>query len=216
MGLEPGQGPGLVFVTLTIAFGHMPGGQLFGALFFVLLTVAAWTSAISVLEPVVAWLVESAGWGRVKSCLVGGTCAWLLGLGSLLSFNEWAGFRPGGRNFFDWAEFLSTTVLLPLGGVLIAIFAGWQMTRSSSMNEFGTGDSALYRAWAGAHALCCTGRCWDRLRRGDEVRACIIADGGRETQGVFAVYAEADVYARERRRIVSIGVYILDDVSSSI
>ena len=146
-GLEPGQGPGLVFVTLTIAFGHMPGGQLFGALFFVLLTVAAWTSAISVLEPVVAWLVESAGWGRVKSCLVGGTCAWLLGLGALLSFNEWAGFRPGGRNFFDWAEFLSTTVLLPLGGVLIAIFAGWQMARSSSMNEFGTGDSALYRAW---------------------------------------------------------------------
>ena len=146
-GLEPGQGPGLVFITLTIAFGHMPGGQLFGTLFFVLLTIAAWTSAISVLEPVVAWLVESAGWSRIRSCLVAGTCVWLLGFGSLLSFNEWRGYTPGGRNFFDWAEFLSTTVLLPLGGMLIAIFAGWQMARSSTMNELATGDSTLYRVW---------------------------------------------------------------------
>ena len=146
-GLEPGQGPGLVFVTLTIAFGHMPGGQFFGTLFFVLLSVAAWTSAISILEPVVAWLVETAGWSRVKSCLVSGIGAWLLGLGSLLSFNEWSGFVPGGRNFFDWAEFFSTTVLLPLGGMLIAVFAGWRMSRSSTMDELGTGNSLIYRGW---------------------------------------------------------------------
>ncbi len=146
-GLEPGQGPGLVFITLTIAFGHMPGGQFFGVLFFVLLAVAALTSAISVLEPVVAWLVESARWGRIKSCLVAGIGAWLLGVGSLLSFNEWSGFTPGGRNFFDWAEFLSTTVLLPLGGMLVAVFAGWGMARSSTMNELGIGDSLAYQAW---------------------------------------------------------------------
>jgi neurotransmitter:Na+ symporter, NSS family len=147
-GLEPGQGPGLVFITLTIAFGHMPGGQLFGALFFVLLSVAAWTSAISLLEPVVAWLIESAGWSRIKSCLVSGTGAWLLGLGSLLSFNEWSGFTPGGKNFFDWSEFLSTTVLLPLGGMLVAVFAGWRMSRSSTIDELGTGQSQVYRAWS--------------------------------------------------------------------
>src|SRR5690606_39232898 len=63
-GLEPGQGPGLVFITLTIAFGHMPGGQFFGTLFFLLLTVAAWTSAISLLEPIAAWLIETLGWSR--------------------------------------------------------------------------------------------------------------------------------------------------------
>ncbi len=148
-GLEPGQGPGLVFVTLTIAFGHMPGGQLFGTLFFVLLTVAAWTSAISLLEPVVAWLVESIGWSRVKACLVGGGAAWLLGIGSLLSFNEWADITPGGRTFFDWAEFLSTSVLLPLGGMLIAVFAGWRLSLASSMDEFGAGPSPGYRAWLG-------------------------------------------------------------------
>ena len=148
-GLEPGQGPGLVFVTLTIAFGHMPGGQLFGSLFFVLLTVAAWTSAISLLEPVVAWLVETVGWSRKKACMIGGAAAWFLGFGSLLSFNELADFAPGGRTFFDWAEFISTNVLLPLGGLLVAIFAGWRMSLSSSMDEFGHGPSFGYRAWLG-------------------------------------------------------------------
>lgn len=146
-GLEPGQGPGLVFVTLTVAFGHMPGGQLFGALFFVLLSVAAWTSAISLLEPVVAWVVEAAGWSRRKACLWGGAGAWMLGLGSLLSFNHWADFNPGGRTFFDWAEFLSTSVLLPLGGLMIAIFAGWRVSLKSTEDEFGNGASTGYRAW---------------------------------------------------------------------
>jgi neurotransmitter:Na+ symporter, NSS family len=148
-GLEPGQGPGLVFITLTIAFGHMPGGQFFGALFFILLTVAAWTSAISILEPVVAWLVESARWSRLKASLIGGVSAWLLGIGSLLSFNYWEDFTPGGRNFFDWAEFISTTILLPLGGMLVAIFAGWRLSLASSMDEFGTGPSVGYRTWLG-------------------------------------------------------------------
>lgn len=146
-GLEPGEGPGLVFITLTMAFGHMSGGKLFGMLFFILLSIAAWTSAISVLEPVVAWLAESVRWSRVRACLISGFCAWFLGLGSLLSFNEWSSFRPGGRNFFEWAEFLSTTVLLPLGGMLIAIFAGWRMRSVSTMDELGTGDSGVYRVW---------------------------------------------------------------------
>lgn len=148
-GLEPGQGPGLVFMTLTIAFGHMPGGQFFGALFFVLLSVAAWTSAISLLEPVVAWLVESLGWGRVKAALVGGSAAWLLGFGSLLSFNVLSDFTPGGRSFFDWSEFISTSVLLPLGGLFIAVFAGWRMRLASTMEEMGGGASLLYRGWLG-------------------------------------------------------------------
>ncbi|MEX2482006.1 MAG: sodium-dependent transporter [Gammaproteobacteria bacterium] len=148
-GLEPGQGPGLVFISLTIAFGHMPGGQLFGTVFFLLLSIAAWTSAISLLEPVAAWLVESRGWSRLKSCLAGGLAAWLLGFGSLLSFNHWRDFTPGGRNFFDWSEFLSTSILLPLGGLFIAIFAGWRMRLASTMEELGSGPSAGYRAWLG-------------------------------------------------------------------
>ena len=148
-GLEPGQGPGLVFITLTIAFGHMPGGQFFGTLFFLLLTIAAWTSAISLLEPIAAWLIETLGWSRLKSGVVGGAAAWLLGFGSLLSFNHWSEFVPGGRNFFDWAEFVSTSLLLPLGGLLVAIFAAWRMRLASSLEELGSGPSLSYRAWLG-------------------------------------------------------------------
>lgn len=146
-GLEPGSGPGLVFITLTIAFGHMPGGQIFGALFFVLLTVAAWTSAISLLEPVAAWLVESFGMSRRRAATVGGIGAWLLGVGSLLSFNEWADATLWGMNFFDLCEFLSTNIMLPLGGLLIAVFAGWRMSRTTTRDELQLSDGALYATW---------------------------------------------------------------------
>jgi NSS family neurotransmitter:Na+ symporter len=146
-GLEPGSGPGLVFVTLTIAFGHMPGGQLFGALFFVLLTVAAWTSAISIIEPMVAWLVEAFAFSRRKASALSGLGAWALGVGSLLSFNHWSDFTLMGRNFFEVFEFLSTTVMLPAGGLLIAIFAGWRMARQSTVDELGIGDGVVYSIW---------------------------------------------------------------------
>ena len=146
-GLAPGSGPGLVFVSLTIAFGHMPGGQLFGAIFFVLLTVAAWTSAISLLEPVVAWFVESVGWSRRRSSAIAGAGAWVLGIGSALSFNHGADFKIFGKTFFDFCEFLSTTVMLPLGGLLIAIFAGWRMSRANTREELGLNDGVMYAAW---------------------------------------------------------------------
>lgn len=146
-GLEPGSGPGLVFVTLTIAFGHMPGGQFFGALFFLLLTVAAWTSAISLLEPVVAWLVETFAWSRRRASTFSGIAAWLLGIGSLLSFNHWADIKLMGKTFFDWCEFLSTTVMLPAGGLLVAIFAGWRMSRHSTLNELGISDGVFFATW---------------------------------------------------------------------
>ena len=145
-GLEPGSGPGLVFVSLTIAFGQMPGGQLFGTLFFVLLTVAAWTSAISLLEPVTAWLVETARWSRLKASAIAGFGAWLLGLGSLLSFNEWQDRVFAGRNFFDWAEFLSTTVMLPLGGLFIALFCGWRLSTASARDELAT-NGLIFSVW---------------------------------------------------------------------
>lgn len=146
-GLEPGSGPGLVFVTLTIAFGHMPFGHIFGALFFVLLTVAALTSAISILEPVVAWLVETFKWSRHKASLVSGLCAWFFGIGSALSFNHWADLKLMGRTFFDWCEFLSTTVMLPAGGLLVAVFVGWRMSRSSTLDELGMHDGIVYSTW---------------------------------------------------------------------
>ena len=88
--LEPSAGPGLIFVTLPIAFGNMTGGTVLGALFFILLSFAALTSSMSLLEPVVALLEEKTPLGRKSATLVAGSVIWLLGVASLLSFNHWA------------------------------------------------------------------------------------------------------------------------------
>ncbi|MFA5530418.1 MAG: sodium-dependent transporter [Thiohalomonadaceae bacterium] len=148
-GLPPGAGPGLVFQTLPIAFGNMPGGSFFGTLFFVLLVFAAWTSAISLVEPAVAWLVENHNITRVNAAAFAGGLGWLLGLGTIFSFNLWsdAPYQLFGKTVFDLLDYLATNVMLPLGGLLIAVFAGWFMSRRSSVEELGIGDAAIYRGW---------------------------------------------------------------------
>lgn len=148
-GLEPASGPGLVFQTLPIAFGAMPGGRFFGMLFFVLLVFAAWTSAISLIEPAVAWLVENRGMRRVSATFGVGALAWFLGIGSVLSFNLWSGesFQFLGKTWFDLVDYLTANILLPLGGLLIALFAGWVMSRASVRDELRLGDGAGYRTW---------------------------------------------------------------------
>ncbi|OOG28718.1 sodium-dependent transporter [Thioalkalivibrio denitrificans] len=146
-GLEPGQGPGLIFITLPIAFGQMPGGLLFGTVFFVLLIVAAWTSSISIMEPAVAYLVENRGLHRIGAAAVVAGVAWLLGIGTVLSFNHWSGYTLFDMTFFDVADYLTSNILLPLGGFLIAIFAGWRMTERSVMEELGIRQPLLFRTW---------------------------------------------------------------------
>jgi NSS family neurotransmitter:Na+ symporter len=146
-GLEPEGGPGLIFMTLPVAFGQMPGGTLFGTLFFTLLVFAAWTSAISLVEPFVTWLVENKGMNRVKAAAWAGLAAWLLGCVSLLSLNVWSERTLFGKPFIDLMDFATANVMLPLGGFLIAVFAGWLMRRESSMEELGGGDTLRYRLW---------------------------------------------------------------------
>lgn len=145
--LEPGQGSGLIFQTLPIAFGQMPYGTLFGSLFFILLMFAAWTSSISLLEPAVAWLVENRGARRVNAAIIAGVIAWIMGIGSLLSFNLLADNKLFGKTFFELMEYLTTNIMLPLGGLLTAVFAVWIMKRSSTLDELGMGDSVVYRLW---------------------------------------------------------------------
>ncbi len=148
-GLAPGAGPGLIFQTLPIAFGHMPGGAFFGALFFLLVVFAAWTSAISLIEPLIAYLVENLRTTRVMAATVSGAVTWLLGLGTIFSFNLWSGARYKVFNltFFDLLDYLTVNILLPLGGLLIAVFAVWVMRRESSVAELGIGDGPVYRTW---------------------------------------------------------------------
>ncbi len=151
-GMEPGAGPGLIFKTLPIAFGHMPGGTFFGTLFFVLLVFAAWTSAISLIEPAVAWLVENRGMNRVKSGTVVGILAWFLGIVTILSFNKWAfsfefAGETKGSGLFDILDILTASFMLPLGGLAMAVFAGWCMSRSSVRDELGMGDGLAFRGY---------------------------------------------------------------------
>ena len=153
-GLQPEQGPGLVFKVLPIAFGQMPGGVLFSTLFFVLLVFAAWTSAISLLEPMVAWLVENLSFGRVRAAVLAGVSVWLLGIACLLSLNEWSGVTLFGKGFLDLFDFLTANILLPLGGLLIAVFAGWVLSRAASVDELGYGRWCGLPAVAGADSLC--------------------------------------------------------------
>jgi NSS family neurotransmitter:Na+ symporter len=147
--MEPGAGFGLIFQTLPIAFGAMPGGQFFGTLFFLLLVFAAWTSAISLIEPAVAWLVENRGMSRVRAAIWIGILVWLLGLATVFSFNIWSGeeMQLFGMTAFDLLDYLTANIMLPLGGLLIAIFAGWFMARNSTVEEFAMGDGIRYKVW---------------------------------------------------------------------
>lgn len=146
-GLQPQLGSGMVFKVLPIAFAQMPGGTFFGALFFILLTFAAWTSAISLLEPAVTYLVENRGMNRVMASAWSGLVMWLLGIASLLGLNAWSGFNIFGMNIMDSLGFLTTSIMLPLGGLLIAIFASWILPKSTTVDELRMGDHFGYELW---------------------------------------------------------------------
>jgi neurotransmitter:Na+ symporter, NSS family len=146
-GLAPSQGPGLIFVTLPLAFGEMPLGIYFGTIFFVLLVFAAWTSAISLIEPAVAFLVENVALTRVFATTLVAMFAWLLGVGALLSLNVWSGLRLFDMGLLDLLDYLTANILLPLGGFLIALFVGWRMTERSVESELQLRLRWLYSLW---------------------------------------------------------------------
>ena len=145
-GLEPGSGPGLIFQTLPIAFGNMAGGWLFGILFFVLLVFAALTSSISLVEPVVAWMVENKGFTRVKASVISGLAIWLLGVSVAFSFNIWSEFKIFDKTIFNFFDYLTANLMLPIGGFGIAIFAGWIMKQKHVKEELDMPESQ-YEIW---------------------------------------------------------------------
>ena len=125
VGLDPSAGPGLIFHTIPATFAKMPGGYFFSILFFILLSIAALTSAISLLEVVVAYFVDELNWDRKKAVFILGFVTFLIGLPSALSFNVLANYKVFGMNFFDLVDFFASNILLPTGGLLIAIFVGY-------------------------------------------------------------------------------------------
>ena len=146
-GIEPSAGPGLMFISLPVAFGAMPGGVLIGSIFFVLVSIAAWSSAISLLEPCVAWLIEIKNLGRIKANLLLAGCAWVLGLGSVFSFNIWSEYRLAGFTFFDFLDFLTANIMLPISGLMIALFVGYVMNRQLVKEQLEGTSATVSTLW---------------------------------------------------------------------
>ena len=164
--LNPAVGPGLIFETLPLAFGNMAGGTFIGTLFFVLLFFAALTSAISLIEPTVAWLIESKGLRRIKAAVWTGIGVWFVGLATIFSMTgttigdiaenlvSWIGFSDAELktgffkyNLFQVIDFFTASIMLPIGGLLIAIFAGWVMHQDSTEREFSFRNRYVYAVW---------------------------------------------------------------------
>lgn len=149
--LDPAGGPGLIFVTLPIAFGQMSFGVVVGTLFFLLLTFAALTSSISILEPIVEFLEEKTPLSRKMSTLVGALATWAVGILALLSFNELKDFavftitmsgeeKPQG--IFDALDYISSKIMLPLIGLGTIILMGWFVNQQTIKQELGMSDTA--------------------------------------------------------------------------
>ncbi|MBT8421917.1 MAG: sodium-dependent transporter [Gammaproteobacteria bacterium] len=146
-GLDPMAGPGLIFEALPLSFGNMAGGVVFGTLFFLLVGFAALTSAISLMEPAVAWWVESRGATRARASITIGLIIWALGFLSVFSFNLLADYTFLNGTFMDNFDYLTSNIMLPLGGLLITVFCGWFMSENSVTDELNVGTGRLYRTW---------------------------------------------------------------------
>ncbi|SHF68893.1 neurotransmitter:Na+ symporter, NSS family [Modicisalibacter ilicicola DSM 19980] len=145
-GMDPGEGPGLMFVTLPIAFSELPGGSLWLGIFFLLLLLATWTSSINLAEPMVATL-QDAGLKRGHATAVIGALVWGAGMLSVLSFSTMAEVHwIGEMNFFTLVTTVPTDIFLPVGGLLIAIFAAWVMSQETAMSALGV-DARGFRLW---------------------------------------------------------------------
>ena len=146
-GLDPAGGPGLIFQTLPVAFGQMPGGHLVSVLFFVLLSVGGITSMVGLMEPIVAWLDEHRGFARHRSTLLLVLAIGGLSTVSILSFNVLASWTLGSRTVGDLVDYVSNQILLPVGGFLIALFVGWFVSRRSARDELAMKSSGLFQVW---------------------------------------------------------------------
>ena len=133
--IEPGAGPGLVFITLPNVFQQMSGGIIFATLFFILLTVAALTSSISILEVVVAFLVEELKLKRPTATIMAGSTVTIVGVFCSLSLGTLNNSVFLGKNFFDTLDFFAANVFLPVGGMLIASFIGWYFGKDKTFKE---------------------------------------------------------------------------------
>lgn len=145
-------GPALLFQALPLAFDHLPLGQAFSVLFFITLAGVAWLAAIALVEPALAWMTERFVLTRLRAAFIAGIGAWLLGLVMMLSLGSWAfSFRFLGAvrklGMFDVAQILTSQVLLPLSGILVALYAGWRLRPETARLALNLKRGAVFDAW---------------------------------------------------------------------
>lgn len=144
VGLEPTSGAGLVFMALPNAFEAMPLGSLFSGLFFIVLAVAALTSAISILEVPVAYAVKTWRWSRKKAVWWVGLMCFLLGVPSALAVGGPLSSMIGDKSFFDWMDFIASNIIMPIGGMIVTIFTGYAWKRAGEAAGL---HGPMYRVW---------------------------------------------------------------------
>lgn len=150
-GLAPSEGAGLVFQTLPLAFGQMAGGQFFGAVFFLLLIVAALSSCLGGAEAAVSWVDKRWNVPRERGILYFVGTIWLIGIATIMSLGEWSDFYPlsivpalAEETIFDLLEWFAANILLLIGAALTSIFFGWLIPKKTKLEGFGVGDAAFY------------------------------------------------------------------------
>ena len=145
--LDPSSaGPGLIFQTLPIAFGSMDFGSIIATAFFILLFFAAITSSISLIEPAITFVIEKFSLSRIYATNLLGLGTWVLGIFTVLSFNELSNFKIFGMTIFDNIDYLTSKIMLPLGGLLMALFAGFIMNRTIVISELNS-NKLLASLW---------------------------------------------------------------------
>ncbi|HNR44380.1 MAG TPA: sodium-dependent transporter [Methanofastidiosum sp.] len=145
-GIEPGAGTGLIFITLPSVFGLIPIGQIWSGLFFLLLFIAALTSAIGLLEVVVAYFIDERNWSRRNASLILGLAIFVLGIPSALS-NGAVPLNIFGMGFLDAMDFLASSILLPLGGIFVTLFVGWVIKETAIKEINLEGQFRLEKIW---------------------------------------------------------------------
>lgn len=136
-GMNPGEGPGLIFMSLPLAFQAMPLGTLFGILFFLMLSMAALTSSISMVEATVSWLCDNKGISRRSASWGTGIILWFISTLAMLSFNIGADWSLAGKNVFDWLDYLTSRWMMPLGGLGMVVLAGFVLKSHTFREELG-------------------------------------------------------------------------------
>lgn len=153
-GLAPAQGPGLIFVTLPVAFGRMPFGPAFGTALFLTLSFAAITATTVILETIVSVLQDYTRRSRRTLTFLCAVIVWLAGGVTVLSFNRWSSVYPlrllgvpSVRTPFELLDYLTSNVMMPAGGLMVALIAGWALSRQTVARELGMGDGVSFEIW---------------------------------------------------------------------